>query len=235
MAENPHTGHRRRTMEKLRRFGMGIFADHEALEILLYFAVRQGDTNPVAHRLLDRFGSLHAVFEAPAEQLCEVEGVGPHTADLIKTVYAMVGRYQEDVRKMEAHSDRLNSHERIGAYFVPQLSGERDEVLLAAYLDGSGRVIKCEEIARGGHANVPVDAYKIARNALLCGAAGVAVAHNHPSGPVHPSAEDIQATGRLRQALGGLGIELVDHCLVARGRYTSIDQYRRTEELKRRK
>ena len=77
MADNPHTGHRRRTMEKLRRFGMGIFADHEALEILLYFAVRQGDTNPVAHRLLDRFGSLHAVFEAPAEQLWRGRGRRP--------------------------------------------------------------------------------------------------------------------------------------------------------------
>ena len=70
-------------MAKFRQFGMDIFADHEALEILLYFAVRQGDTNPTAHRLLDRFGSLHAVFEAPAEQLQEVEGIGPHTADLM--------------------------------------------------------------------------------------------------------------------------------------------------------
>lgn len=234
MADNPHTGHRRRTMEKLRRFGMGIFADHEALEILLYFAVRQGDTNPVAHRLLDRFGSLHAVFEAPAEQLCEVEGVGPHTADLIKTVYAMVGRYQEDVRKMEAHSDRLNSHERIGAYFVPQFAGERDEVLLAAYLDGAGRVLKCEEVARGGHAQVSADPYKIARTALLCNAAGVALAHNHPHGAATPSEEDMTVTRRLEQALAGLGLELVDHCVVARGKYTSICKLRRSTMGQRR-
>ena len=57
MADNPHSGHRKRMMEKLRRFGMDVFSDHEVLEILLYFAIRQGNTNPTAHRLLDRFGS----------------------------------------------------------------------------------------------------------------------------------------------------------------------------------
>ena len=136
---------------------------------------------------------------------------------------------------MEAHSDRLNSHERIGAYFVPQLSGERDECCSPPIWTARAASSNARRSPAAATPMCRVDAYKIARNALLCGAAGVAVAHNHPSGPVHPSAEDIQATGRLRQALGGLGIELVDHCLVARGRYTSIDQYRRTEELKRRK
>lgn len=222
MADNPHTGHRKRTMDKFRRFGMDIFSDHEVLEILLYFAVRQGDTNPAAHRLLDRFGSLHAVFEAPREQLMEVEGIGPHSADLIKTVFALYGRYQADVAKMVQHHDKLTSFERVGEYFVPQFACEQDEVLLAAYLDGAGRVIKCEEIARGGHAHVTIDPYKIASGALLCHAAGVAIAHNHPSGSPKPSPEDLDATQLLEETLAGLHLELVDHCVVARGSYTSI-------------
>lgn len=222
MADNPHSGHRKRMMEKLRRFGMDVFSDHEVLEILLYFAIRQGNTNPTAHRLLDRFGSLHAVFEAPAEQLCEIEGIGPHSADLIKTVFGLFGRYQADVAKMERHCDRLTSIERVGEYFVPQFACEQDEVLLAAYLDGAGRVIKCEEIARGGHAHVSIDPYKIATGALLCHAAGVAIAHNHPNGAAKPSQADIDATRMLENTLGGLGIELVDHCVVARGQYTSV-------------
>lgn len=235
MADHPHAGHRKRNMNKFRRFGMDIFSDHEVLEILLYFALRQSDTNPTAHRLLDRFGSLHAVFEAPYEQLREVEGIGPHAADLIKTVYAMIGRYRADVHKMERHSDRLNSYERIGAYFVPQLADERDEVLLAAYLDGEGRVIKCEEVARGGHAQVTVDPYKIARNALLCHASGVALAHNHPGGAARASEEDILLTNRLRQTLSGLALELVDHCVVARDRYVSICKMQNMQIIGRRR
>ena len=123
---------------------------------------------------------------------------------------------------MERHRDRLTSIERVGEYFVPQFACEQDEVLLAAYLDGAGRVIKCEEIARGGHAHVSIDPYKIATGALLCHAAGVAIAHNHPNGAAKPSQADIDATRMLENTLGGLGIELVDHCIVARGQYTSV-------------
>lgn len=226
MAEGLHQNHRARVLEKFRRFGLDVFADHEVLELLLFFAIPRVDTNPIAHRLLARFGSLHAVLEAPREQLCEVEGIGPRAADLLRLSAALWARYQQDVAKSERHSDKLNSFEKIGAYFVPQFAGEQDEVLLAAYLDGAGRVIKCEEVARGGRTHVTMDNYKIARAALLCGAAGVALAHNHPDGRVAPSAEDIAVTNRLEQALAGLGLQLVDHCVVAQGRYASIRKLR---------
>ena len=234
MAEQLHQNHRKRVLEKFRRFGLDAFSDHEVLELLLFFAIPRADTNPIAHRLMARFGTLHAVLEAPTEQLCEVEGIGPHSADLIKTAFALCARYQIDVEKSERHSDKLSTYERIGAYFVPQFAGERDEVLLAAYLDGTGRVLKCEEVARGGHAQVAADPYKIARTALLCNAAGVALAHNHPHGPATPSEEDITGTRRLEQALAGLGLELVDHCVVARGKYTSICKLRRSTMGQRR-
>lgn len=227
MAEQLHKNHRERVLEKFRRFGLEVFADHEVLELLLFFAIPRVDTNPVAHRLLARFGSLHAVLEAPAEQLCEVEGIGPRSADLIKLSFALLARYQMDLAKTERHTEKLSTYERIGAYFVPQFAGERDEVLLAAYLDGAGRVIKCEEVARGGHAQVSADPFKIARTALLCDAKGVALAHNHPNGTAVPSAEDITVTNRIEQTLAGLGIELVDHCVVARDKYASIGRLRR--------
>ena len=153
------------------------------------FAVRQGDTNPTAHRLLQRFGSLHAVLEATEDELQTVEGVGPRSAELLHLCFALFHRYQADVAKSGAVSPiNLNTYDRIGAYFVPQLCAEREEVLLAAYVDGAGRVLKCEEIARGGHARVQVDSYKIARGALMAGAAGVALAHNHPNGTPTPCA-----------------------------------------------
>ena len=74
MADNPHTGHRRRMLDKFEQFGLRVLNDHEVLEMLLYFSVRQGDTNPAAHALMRRFGDLHAVFEAPREQLEQSAG-----------------------------------------------------------------------------------------------------------------------------------------------------------------
>ena len=226
MADKLHQNHRERVLEKFCRFGLDVFSDHEVLELLLFFAIPRVDTNPTAHRLLERFGSLHAVLEAPVEQLCEVQGIGPRSADLLKLSFAMCARYQQDLAKSERHSDKLNSYEKIGEYFVPQFAGEQEEVLLAAYLDGAGRVIKCEEIARGGHTQVTMDAYKIARAALLCGASGVVLAHNHPDGTAVPSEADMLATRRLEQTIAGLGLQLVDHCVVARGKYTSICRLR---------
>ena len=222
MADNPHTGHRRRMLDKFEQFGLRVLNDHEVLEMLLYFSVRQGDTNPAAHALMRRFGDLHAVFEAPREQLEQVEGVGPRSAELIKFVYALFGRYQESVARMERNCDKLTTTERIAEYFVPQLRGEREEVLLAAYLDGAGHVIKCEECDRGGMSQVRVDCGKISREALLCGAAGVAIAHNHPNGKAVPSQEDVDATRLLARYLSGLGIQFVDHCIVARGQSHSM-------------
>lgn len=148
MPENHHMGHRQRMLDKFRRFGLEIFSDHEVLEMLLYFAVRQGDTNPTAHRLMQRFGSLHAVLEATEDELQTVEGVGPRSAELLHLCFALFHRYQADVAKMEQFTDKLNTYDRIGAYFVPQLCAEREEVLLAAYVDGAGRVLK----ARRSHA-----------------------------------------------------------------------------------
>lgn len=117
MPDNPHMGHRQRMLDKFRRFGLEIFSDHEVLEMLLYFAVRQGDTNPTAHRLMQRFGSLHAVLEATEDELQTVEGVGPRSAELLHLCFALFHRYQADVAKMEQFTDKLNTYDRIGAVF----------------------------------------------------------------------------------------------------------------------
>ncbi|MFR4415625.1 MAG: helix-hairpin-helix domain-containing protein [Butyricicoccus sp.] len=136
MPDNPHMGHRQRMLDKFRRFGLEIFSDHEVLEMLLYFAVRQGDTNPTAHRLMQRFGSLHAVLEATEDELQTVEGVGPRSAELLHLCFALFHRYQRMWRN-GAFTDKLNTYDRIGAYFVPQ-PRRAEEVLLAAYVDGAG-------------------------------------------------------------------------------------------------
>ena len=96
---NPHQGHRRRMLDKFGRLGVDAFADHELLEVLLYYTIRQGDTNPVAHALMQHFGSLHAVLEATADQLCEVEGVGPRTAGYLSLISASKRRYQTDCNR----------------------------------------------------------------------------------------------------------------------------------------
>ena len=83
-----HDGHRSRMRERFRREGLNGFADHEALELMLFYAIPQRNVNPLAHALLERFGSFHAVLEAPAEQAEE-------TARLLKET--MEGAVSYDV------------------------------------------------------------------------------------------------------------------------------------------
>ena len=74
--ENIHQGHREKMRQRFLKSGLESFADHEALELLLYYAIPRRDTNPIAHRLMERYGSLTAVLSAPAEDLKKVEGIG---------------------------------------------------------------------------------------------------------------------------------------------------------------
>ena len=81
-----HSGHRSRKRRQFRDHGIDAFADHEVLELMLFYAIPQRNVNPLAHRLLDRFGTLHAVLEAPVEELMKVEGVGQYAALLLNLI-----------------------------------------------------------------------------------------------------------------------------------------------------
>ena len=90
-----HSGHRQRVKTEFLARGVEGWSDHRILELLLFYAIPQGDVNELAHRLVDHFGSLAWVLDASAEELKKVSGVGEHTAVLLKLVPAIGGRYQE--------------------------------------------------------------------------------------------------------------------------------------------
>ena len=94
-----HVNHRQRMRERVRRGGLDQLAPHEVLEYLLYHAIPQGDVNPLAHRLLRRFGTIGAVLSAPEEELVQVEGVGAHTARMLRAAGELVSAYREESRR----------------------------------------------------------------------------------------------------------------------------------------
>ena len=95
MAKSIHTGHRLRAKEEFLARGLSGMADHKVLELLLFYAIPQGDVNPLAHALVERFGSLSGVFNAPYEELRKVKGVGDNTATLIRLLPAIAAKYLE--------------------------------------------------------------------------------------------------------------------------------------------
>ncbi len=88
-----HTGHRQRVKTEFLTRGIEGWPDHRVLELLLFFAIPQGDVNPLAHELIDRFGSLSKVLDASPDELKKVPGLGEHSVALLRMIPAISGRY----------------------------------------------------------------------------------------------------------------------------------------------
>lgn len=213
-----HDGHRQRKKQRFLQHGLDSFADHEVLELLLFYAIPRRDTNETAHRLLEHFGTLKGVLTASVEELQKVEGVGESAAAFLHLLQAVGYRALR-----EAGDDTiLNSVDSAGAYFQKLLHGERREVLYQVCLDAKGKVLSHKRLSSGTVSMAPVNVREVVENALYTDASGVLLAHNHPSGIALPSEDDRQITMQIRQALGTMGIELVDHIIVADNDFVSM-------------
>lgn len=214
-----HDGHRARRKAQFREHGLDVFTDHGALELLLFYAVPQKDVNPLAHRLLDRFGSLEGVFSAPPEELEKVDGIGEHAATLLTLIFPLVRRVYIESGK---YGVPLCGSEQLGRYFRGLFFGVRQEIFYEACLDAKGKLLRCCKIADGSVSDVHINMRGVVENALRCQASAVALAHNHPSGIALPSPDDNATTLMAYNALHTVGIELIDHIIVADGDFVSL-------------
>ena len=213
-----HDGHLQRAKDRYRQLGADALADHELLELALFYAIPRQDTNETAHRLLKRFRSLQVVLQATQEELEQVEGVGKNAALLL----CLIGDIGRRARVTSLPEKILNSPDRTGAYFMELLTGQKRELLYQVCLDGKGKLLTCRCIGKGTVSASPVHVRQVVENALYAGASTIILAHNHPSGVALPSPADMEATTQVRDALKRLDIRLIDHIIVADGDYVSM-------------
>ncbi len=193
--------------------GLDSFADHEVLEYALSYAVPRGDTNETAHRLLTRFGSLAAVFEADPADLAAVDGMGPRTAAFLSFVPQLARRYLKD--RLETDKPCLKTSEEAMAYAIPLMAGRADEVFYVVSLDAACRVVHAALLAHGTVAEVRLHPRQVVEVALRNRASSVMFIHNHPAGTAQPSTDDLRLTETLVKALQPLSIKVLDHIVVA--------------------
>lgn len=220
MAENnPHKGHRARVKDEFIAHGLNGMADHRALELLLFYAIPQGDVNPLAHRLIDTFGSLSGVFNATIDQLTAVKGVGEHAACLIKLITALGARYQADRSQL---GDILDTTEQLGEYLTPEFFGQRNEITVILCMDAKSKVIQCRQLAEGSADSTTLNLRKMMEVALACNASQVVLAHNHISNIATASKEDILVTKLAYDAFAQMDIHLRDHLIFASDDFVSM-------------
>lgn len=208
-----HGGHRARLKARFVREGLSSFEDHNALELLLFYAIPQRDTNELAHRLISEFGSLSGVLDASVEALMRVDGVGENTAVLLHMLPGMFAKYEQD--KVRTDALVLNSAQKAGEYLVSLFVGKTTETLIAVCMNHKCKVTNTVVISEGTPDSTQINLRKIAEAAMHSGASTIILAHNHPAGVAAPSAADIEATRHIVMTLRSLGITVNDHFIVA--------------------
>lgn len=192
-----HKDHRKHTKDRFLSEGLDSFEPHNVLELLLFYSIPQKDTNETAHMLINRFGSLSAVFDAPYDDLLTVPGISEHSATLIKLIPAISRRYA-----MEKNSKvtKLSSIEDIGKYLVARYLGVTEETVLLLLLDNKFGLIDCVKVHEGSVNSSAITMRKLIETALFKRASMVVLAHNHPSGVALPSSDDLFTTQQVKRA-----------------------------------
>lgn len=221
-----HEQHRERMRQRFYKEGFDHFETHELLEVLLYYSRPRGNTNPSAHELLEHFGSLKRIFEASVEELTEVRGIGERSATLIKLIPELLRRYAEDIDGVEERFDTLG---KAGRFLFRRFLGLDHERLYMMMFNNRMNLIDCVAIADGtvNSASVPVGV--IVEKAIRKKASAVILAHNHPNGIAVPSPEDNDMTETAMIALNNVGIDLIEHVIVADGWFTPILRKKNSE------
>lgn len=214
-----HDGHRERLRARFAEHGLDSFNELNALELLLCYAIPRRDTNEIAHRLLDAFGSLSGVFQASMQELTSVPGIGENAATLILMVPQIVKKAH--VSKAKETKIIRNSTDA-GNFLLPYFLDEPDEIVMMLCLDNKRAVICCREMGRGVVNCVDANIRRMVETALKVKTTTVIVAHNHPNGVALPSREDDNFTRTLYRSLGLLGITLEDHIIVANDEFVSL-------------
>ena len=214
-----HDGHRDLLREKFIRHGLSSLEPHEVVELMLYAAVPRKDMNPLAHELLEGFGSFPALLDAPIEELMKYKGIGRGSAITIK-LFSAIGRFY-----IESKADKgPTSMEEVIDIILSKFTGRSNEAVVLTLLDGKGKVLYCGVVTEGTANSCDVYLRRIVGLAASYDATQAILAHNHPSGFALPSRTDQQTTVRVKEALALVNVTLIDHMIVADGDYVSMAQ-----------
>lgn len=216
--KSPHAGHRQRVIKKFMEHGLDSFAEHEVLELILFFAIPRADTNALAHRLVDEFGSIQNVLDASCEDLIEIKGIGNNAATLI-SLFRSVSEYKNKLFKKNVV---LHDSSDYGAYCLDYFADHVDESAIILALDSNHRLKKVSVISTGTFSETAFYAEKIMKTALTVRAPLIVIAHNHPGGKLTPSTADKILTRQLYDLMDAVHIKLVDHIICNEKHFTSL-------------
>ena len=216
---NIHKGHRQKVRQRYVANGLEGEPAHNVLELLLFYAIPYKDTNPIAHALIDRFGSLSGVLRASIPELSSVKGMGENAAILLHLVLDVYKAYADDLQQS---ADTLETAEEIVDFMRPKFIDTADEKVYVLCFGANGKLLAVRKVAQGDLSGAKVDVRAIAAIVLETHAQKVVLLHNHPNGIASPSADDIETTRQLYSFLNTMQVHLANHIIVTEESYFSM-------------
>ena len=213
-----HDGHRDRMRDRFLKTGFEGMEDHEALELILYYFFPRINTNIIAHRLIDTFGSFYGVLSADPLDIEKVEGMGKKSAVLLGVIAEAGRKYFSQSKPAK----RLPTLRTAAELICPLMYGLSNERFYLFCLNSSFTLMHQERVGEGSIDSVPIYTRRIAEIALRHYASYVILSHNHPGGDPRPSQKDITITLEIISALRPLGISVCDHIIVSDKAYYSF-------------
>ncbi len=203
------------------RDGLDSLEEHEALEVLLYQIFKRCDTNELAHRLINHFGSLAGVYDAGVGALLQVDGIGLSAAFALSN---MTGHYRKYTQSRVGNRVVLDSEQRIADYLHGYFKGRTNEVAYLLTLDTGFRKLLCVQLSEGTFDHVDIDPQFIVEIVARRKCKYAVLAHNHTSDIAIYSAADVSTTQKVQSILGMLHVKLLDHLIFDENDYVSMAQ-----------
>ena len=208
-----------RPREKLRRLGAAGLGDNELLAVVLGSGSRRRNALVLANAVLESTGGLHGLPRAHADELRHLEGMGEAKA---AQVLAAIELGRRTLLRCPAARPQFVTPREVAEYLLPQYGSKPVEHFGIVMLDTKHRLLRTSIVSVGTLDSSPAHPREIFREAASACAAAVVLFHNHPSGDPAPSRDDLELTRRLAHAGEIMGIDVIDHMILADTRYFSF-------------
>ncbi len=222
MAKSVHSGHRKRVRKDYLYNGLNeATPPHKVIEYILFHSIPQKDTNEVAHELVERFGSVSGILDAPVDSLMKVKGISEVSVSLLKLILPVARIYQSEKNSKDK---TVKSYEEIARFILGKYFGYDSEVFSILSLSASGKVLGFDVLSSGNVSEVSVSMRDVVETVIKRKAVCAVIAHNHPGGVALPSGDDVKITEMIFNALKHINIALIDHIIIVDNDYVSLAQ-----------
>src|ERR1035437_4293933 len=204
-------GHRKRLREKFINSGFSAFHEYEIVELLLTLGTPRRDVKQAAKEALKRFKTLRGILEAPAEQLQEIHGIGPHNTFGFKLVKEIAREYLKD---KALGTKYVSSSREVYEHLCSSMSARKKELFKVLYLDSQNGILASEDIFTGTVNSTAVFPREVIEGAIKNRAVSLVFAHNHPSGNPEPSQSDKDLTRDLIFAATAVNMKVLAHIII---------------------